>query len=428
VDSEIMLGQISSGGFFVTDDPSQADAIIINTCGFIESAAQESIDEILALAELKKTGPCRRIIVTGCLPERYREDIAGSLPEVDLFLGTGAYHQITEALRGQDSDTRCLLPPPDADPLQACGTKRTLTTEFFAYLKISEGCDRHCTYCIIPKLRGRLRSREPADVIMEARELISQGIQEIVIISQDTGAYGRDLRPPVPISRLLADIAEISKDVWVRFLYGSPDTTDEALIRTIADHENICAYFDIPMQHAASPVLKRMGRNYDADDLLRLVNDIRSMIPNAAIRTTMMVGFPGETDMDFRQLMKFSEAVRFDHLGAFMYSDADDLPSHHLPNHVPKKIAKERHHALMTAQAKWSEEKNQKHIGRTYQVLVEEKLEEGLYTGRTWFQAPEVDGIVYIDAHESKNGVRLGEFLNVRITDALEYDLRGEIV
>jgi len=423
-----MLGQMANDGFSVTDDPSQAEAIIVNTCGFIESAAQESIDEILTLAEFKKTGSCRRLIVTGCLPERYREAIAGSLPEVDVFLGTGAYHQITEALRGRDSDTRCLLPPPDADPLQTYETRRTLSTESFAYLKISEGCDRHCTYCIIPKLRGKLRSREPEDVVMEARDLISRGVREIVIISQDTGAYGRDLRPPVHLGRLLADIASISKDVWVRFLYGSPDTTDEALIRAINDHENLCAYFDIPMQHAASPVLKRMGRNYDADALLRLVNDIRSTIPDAAIRTTMMVGFPGETDADFRQLMKFAEAVRFDHLGTFMYSDADDLPSHHLPNHVPKKIAKERHHTLMTAQAKWSEEKNRKHIGRVYQTLVEEKLEDGLYAGRTWFQAPEVDGIVYIDARERGQAIQVGEFADVRITDALEYDLRGEIV
>lgn len=423
-----MLGQIADNGFSVTDDPSQAEAIIVNTCGFIESAAQESIDEILALAEFKKSGPCRRMIVTGCLPERYREAIADSLPEVDMFLGTGAYHQIAEVLRSSDSDTRCLLPPPSALPLQNCGTKRTLTTASFAYLKVSEGCDRRCTYCIIPELRGKLRSRTPEDAVMEARRLISLGIREIVIIGQDTGAYGRDLRPPVPLSRLLADVANISPDVWVRFLYGSPDTTDETLIRTMTDHDNICAYFDIPMQHAAGSVLKRMGRNYDAGDLLRLVDNIRSIIPDAALRTTMMVGFPGETDKDFNELMKFAETVRFDHLGAFIYSDADDLPSHLLSSHVPKKIAKERHHALMTAQAGWSAEKNQKYIGRTFQVLVEEQLEDGLYAGRTWFQAPEVDGIVYIDAPDGRQTVRVGDFADVRVTDALEYDLRGETV
>ena len=423
-----MLGQIAEDGFSVTDDPSLADVIIVNTCGFIESAAQESVDEILSLVEFKKSGACRRMIVTGCLPERYREAIADSLPEVDMFLGTGAYHRIAEVLRSSDPDTRCLLPPPSALPLQHCGTKRTLTTASFAYLKVSEGCDRHCTYCIIPELRGKLRSRKPEDAVMEASGLISEGIREIVIIGQDTGAYGRDLRPPVSLSRLLADVANISPDVWVRFLYGSPDTTDESLIRTIADHDNICAYFDIPMQHAASPVLKRMGRNYDAGDLLRLVDHIRSIIPDAALRTTMMVGFPGETDQDFIELMKFAETVRFDHLGAFIYSDADDLPSHRLSGHVPKKIAKERHRALMTAQARWSETNNQKHVGRTFQVLAEEQLEEGLYAGRAWFQAPEVDGIVYIDAPEGGQTVRLGEFADVRVTDALEYDLRGETV
>ncbi len=420
-----MLGQIAEDGFPVTGDPSQADVIIVNTCGFIESAAQESVDEILSLAEFKKSGHCRRLIVTGCLPERYREALAGSLPEVDMFLGTGAYQQIAEALHRPNSNTRCLLPSPDGLPLQHCGTGRTLTTASFAYLKVSEGCDRHCTYCIIPKLRGKLRSRAPEDVAMEARKLISMDFKEIVIIGQDTGAYGRDLRPPVPLSRLLADVADISKDIRVRFLYGSPDTTDETLIRTVADHDNICAYFDIPMQHAASLVLKRMGRNYNAGNLLRLVEHIRSVIPDAALRTTMMVGFPGETDKDFNELMKFAETVRFDHLGAFIYSDADDLPSHRLSNHVPKKIAKERHHALMSAQAGWSEGKNQKYIGRTFRVLVEEQVEEGLYAGRTWFQAPEVDGIVYIDAQDRKNAVRVSEFADIRITDALEYDLRG---
>jgi len=423
-----MLGQIADDGFSVTDDPAQAEVIIVNTCGFIESAAQESIDEILALAEYKKSGSCRRLIVTGCLPERYREKIADSLPEVDMFLGTGAYHRIIEVLNSPTHENRCMLPSPDSLPLQHCGTKRTLTTASFAYLKVSEGCDRHCTYCIIPALRGKLRSRPPEDAVMEARKLISEGIREIIIIGQDTGAYGRDLRPPVSLSRLLADIATISPDVWVRFLYGSPDTTDDALIRTLADHDNICAYFDIPMQHAAKPVLKRMGRNYDAGDLLRLVDNIRSIIPDAALRTTMLVGFPGETDKDFNELMKFAETVRFDHLGAFIYSDADDLPSHRLSGHIPKKIAKERHHALMTAQAGWSEANNQKYIGRTFQVLVEEQLEDGLYTGRTWFQAPEVDGIVYIDAPGGEPVVRVGEFADIRITDALEYDLRGEVV
>jgi len=428
VDSEVMLGALADQGLEMTDDPSLAEVIIVNTCGFIESAAQESIDEILTLAEFKKSGSCRRIIVTGCLPERYREAIADSLPEVDMFLGTGAYHQITEALRRTDFGAPCLLPAPYALPLQDCQTGRTLTTASFAYLKVSEGCDRHCTYCVIPRLRGKLRSRTPEDAVLEARRLISQGMNEIIIIGQDTGAYGSDLRPPASLSRLLSDVAGISKDVWVRFLYGSPDTTDDALIQTVAAHDNICAYFDIPMQHAAKSVLKRMGRNYDSADLLRLIDRIRQVIPDAAIRTTMLVGFPGETDQDFKELLKFAETVRFDHLGAFIYSDADDLPSHRLASHVPKKIAKERHHALMTAQSRWSEMNNQKYVGQTIRVLVEEEMEDGLYAGRAWFQAPEVDGIIYIDAPVDKNADRVGNFLNVRITDALEYDLRGEAV
>lgn len=422
-----MLGAISGRGFAVTEDPAQADIIIVNTCGFIESAAQESVDEILGLAELKKSGSCRRLIVTGCLPERYREAVGDALPEVDLFLGTGAYHRIVEALASPKAKNRCLLPAPDDLPLADCRTERQLATTAFAYLKVSEGCDRGCTYCIIPKLRGRLRSRAPEDAISEARRLVEGGIREIVIIGQDTGTYGRDLRPPVPFSRLLGEVAEISPDIRVRFLYGSPDTTDATLIRTVADHDNICAYFDIPMQHAAAAVLKRMGRKYNAEDLLRLVDRIRSVIPDASLRTTMMVGFPGETDRDFDALMTFAETVRFDHLGAFIYSDADDLPSHHLKGHVPKKIASQRHHALMTAQAGWSAENNRKYIGKTLRVLMEEPVEEGLWAGRSWFQAPEVDGVVYLDVKNRGPEIRIGEFADVRIMDALEYDLKGEL-
>lgn len=421
-----MQGAILKRGFTMTDDPSQASVIIVNTCGFIESAAQESVDEILSLARYKQSGPCRRLIVAGCLPERYREAVAESLPEVDLFLGTGAYGRILEALEGPVSPGPCLLPPPETNPLPCARVPRNISTKGFAYLKISEGCDRHCTYCIIPKLRGRLRSRPPEDVVEEARRLAAAGYREIVVIGQDTGAYGRDLGPGVSLSGLLSELAGLSKDLWVRFLYGSPDTTDDRLIDTIAGHENLCAYFDIPMQHASTPVLKRMGRPYNREDLLAVVSRIRAAIPDAALRTTLMVGFPGETDRDFDDLMAFADTVRFDHLGAFVYSDADDLPSHRLARRVPQKTADARYHALMTAQARWSEEKNRTYLGRTLQVLVEEALEDGLCTGRTWFQAPEVDGVVYMEGAPDGQTPRVGEFATVHITDAITYDLRGE--
>lgn len=419
-----MLGELVDSGYVITQDPSQADTIIVNTCSFIESAIDESVDEILELAENKKSGKCNRLIVTGCLPERFREETAASLSEVDIFLGTGAYHKITDVIKSKPLKHRCLLPPPMSLPLQGQDAKRIPSTSPMVYLKVTEGCNRHCTYCIIPKLRGRLRSRAVEDIVVEATHLISSGFKEIVIIGQDTGSYGTDLEPPVPFFRLLEEIAGISiqkPDPWIRFLYGSPDMTDESLIQTVASHDNICSYFDIPIQHSSKHVLKRMGRQYDKEDLLRLFDDIRTAIPGAALRTTVMVGFPGETDDDFNQMLNFINAVGFDHLGAFIYSDSDDLPSHGLSDHVPENVAKERHHILMTAQAEIAFKKNSAHIGNIYKVLVEEQVEESLYIGRTCFQAPEVDGVTYIDS----STVTINEFADIKMTDVLEYDLKG---
>ena len=427
-----MHGELVSEGFTITTDPQKADIIIVNTCSFIESAVDESVDEILELAEFKKTGRCKRFIVTGCLPERFREELAESLPEVDAFLGTGAYHKITKVLTRPPEQGFCLLPPPVGLPLQTHDTRRIPSTTAMAYLKVTEGCNRHCTYCMIPRLRGPLRSRCIEDIETEARHLISSGFRELVIIGQDTGCYGLDLvpnsltkvQPDMKLSLLLEKIADISSDTWIRFLYGSPDTTDERIIRTMAAHENICSYFDIPIQHASSKILKHMGRRYDKNDLLHLFDIIRKIIPEAALRTTVMVGFPGETDSDFEQMLNFIKTVKFDHLGAFIYSDSEELPSHRLFGHVPTNIAKERHHILMSAQSEISAEKNQPHIGHIYPVLVEEQMEAELFAGRSFFQAPEVDGIIYID---SKDAV-VGEFANIKITDALEYDLRGETI
>jgi ribosomal protein S12 methylthiotransferase len=422
VDSEIMNGQLAAAGFTFTPDPAIADIIIVNTCSFIESAVDESVDEILELAEFKKTGQCKRFIVAGCLPERFRKELAESLPEVDAFLGTGAYHEITQVVNRPLEKGGCLLPSPDTLPLQTCGTPRIPLTTAMVYLKVTEGCNRHCTYCMIPKLRGMLRSRPTEDIIAEARQLIASGFRELVIIGQDTGCYGRDLAPDDNLPRLLDNVANISTDTWIRFLYGSPDTTDERLIRTVAAHENICSYFDIPIQHVSSRILKRMGRQYNEETLLQLFDNIRKVLAKAALRTTIMVGFPGETDSDFKQLLDFIKTVRFDHLGTFIYSDSEELPSHRLSGHVPADVAEERHHVLMSAQSEISAEKNQNHIGQIVPVLVEEQIEAGLFSGRTAFQAPEVDGIVYID---TKDAV-VGEFSNVKICDALEYDLRGE--
>lgn len=422
VDSEIMLGRFAADHWHITDDPALAHLIIVNTCSFIESAVDESIDTILELAKFRKKGPCRRLIVVGCLPERFGADIADALPEVDVFLGTGALDQILDVAEITGPGHACILTDPESAGLQAPEAPRILTCSHVAYLKIAEGCERHCTYCIIPKLRGRLRSRPLDDIVIEAGNLIASGVREIVLVAQETTAYGHDLDTSVGLEHLLEKIAGISDDVWIRVLYGHPQSIDGPAIDAIARHSNICAYFDLPIQHADDRLLQRMGRNYSRDDLYRLFDTIRARVPHAVLRTTVIVGFPGETDQAFRQLMKFAEDVRFDNLGVFTYSDSEDLSSHRIAGHVSAGKARQRRDALMACQKNISLENNSRYIGRTYDVLVDEAPQDGLFIGRTCFQAPEVDGITYIRA----DGLKIGEFVRVEITDALEYDLSGE--
>ncbi|MBI5590208.1 MAG: 30S ribosomal protein S12 methylthiotransferase RimO [Deltaproteobacteria bacterium] len=421
VDSEVMTGKLREAGCVPVPDPEDADVIIVNTCSFIEAAANESIDTILALAAYKKSGSCSRLIVTGCLPERYREDIVSALPEVDVFLGTGAFDRIIEAVQDGPMLSACMLPDPDGIIVENAGVPRELTTGPAAYLKIAEGCDRHCTYCIIPRLRGRQKSRPMDDIAAEAEKLAASGVRELTLVSQDTTAYGQDLGDSANLSLLLDRLSRIPYDIWIRFLYGHPESITDAVIRTVADHPVICPYFDIPVQHAADGVLKRMGRHYGRKDLFRLFENIRDAVPEACLRTTVIVGFPGETDADFDLLLSFVKEIRFDHLGVFMYSDADDLPSHHLPNPVPAAVARRRHNRLMAAQKKISAENNRSYLEKIIPVLVESTPEKGVYMGRTRFQAPEVDGVTIIHADHQE----IGDVIRVRITDTLEYDLIG---
>lgn len=421
VDSETMTGKLREAGCRSVADPEDADVIIVNTCSFIETAANESIDTILALAEFKKSGSCRRLIVTGCLPERYREEIVDALPEVDAFLGTGAYDRILEAVREDFRFPAIMLPDPDAIGMDHAGTARDVSTGHAAYLKIAEGCSRHCTYCIIPKLRGRQKSRRPEDILAEAQKMAASGIRELTLVSQDTTAYGQDLDNSIHFADLLTRLARALPDTWIRFLYGHPESIVPAVWQAVADHPSICPYFDIPVQHASDSVLQRMGRHYGRKDLVRLFADIRSAVPDASLRTTVIVGFPGETDADFDDLMDFVREIRFDHLGVFTYSDAEDLPSHRLGDPVPAAVARRRHNRLMAAQKKISMKNNRKHLDKVHPVLVESLLEKGVYMGRTRFQAPEVDGITMIHADRLK----IGEVIEVRITDTLEYDLIG---
>jgi len=425
VDSELMLGKFSDSGWTVVGTPEDAAVIVINTCSFIESAASESIDTILEMAGYKKDGSCRKLVVTGCLPERYREQICAELPEVDLFLGTGAYDDILRVIERPVEKGTCLLPDPDAITSQRPGSPRILAAgSAMAYLKIAEGCSRSCTYCIIPRLRGRQKSRPMADIISEAGLLAAKGVKEVVLVAQDTTFYGRDIGLKQGLAKLLEGLATAFPDLWIRFLYGHPESIEPAVFEVAAGYSNVCSYFDIPIQHGSDRVLKRMGRHYTSEDLSALFDGIRLTVPGAALRTTIITGFPGETEKDFETLSAFIRRVRFDHLGVFTYSDLEDLPSHKLPDHVPEQLAMERQDRLMSLQLDISMENNRQRRGMEVDVLVEDNPESDVFIGRTMFQAPEVDGLTILHA----DNIEKGTLVRARIEDSLEYDLIGKVL
>jgi ribosomal protein S12 methylthiotransferase len=423
VDSEIMQARLTANGWTCAQAPEDAEVIVVNTCSFIESASDESIDTILALAENKTKGRCRQLIVAGCLPERYGRDAAGALPEVDLFLGTGAYDQILTAVQGGMTRGSCLLPDPDEIDIFST-TQRRPSTAHAAYLKVAEGCSRGCTFCIIPKLRGRQRSRTMDEIVAEARTLISGGVKEITLVAQETTAFGSDLAGNADLAQLMEQLAQLDPSVWIRFLYGHPQSVTPGLIHTIDQYPNLCPYFDIPIQHASDSLLRRMGRDYTQADLIGLFEKIRSRIPNAALRTTVLVGFPGETESDMDPLVQLMDRVRFDHLGVFTYSDADDLQSHHLKHPVATGTAQERLDRLMALQREISEENLARWYGRTMSVLIEKEAEPGIYTARSKYQAPEVDGVVLV---RSRHPLGPGTRIPVNIVETHQYDLVGEV-
>lgn len=429
VDSEIMLGKLVAFSHSITDDPSLAEVIIVNTCGFISTASDEAVDVILELAELKRKGKCKKLIVTGCLSQRYKDDksLVSTLPEVDAFLGTGACDHIVDVVEDKQVKTLTLFPDPNIREFQNLLEPRQLTSEVFAYIKVSEGCNRKCTYCIIPQLRGMQRSRPKKDICKEAENLISRGVKEIILTAENTTDYGQDLHDGTGFEHVLTSLAKTlhnnQNPSWIRFLYTHPKTLTREIILSVKNHNNICSYYDVPIQHACSRILKKMGRSYTNPDLYTLFKTIRQIDPQAVLRTTIIVGFPGETEEDFNILMQFIKDIKFDHLGVFTYSDSLDLKSHHLENHIHKDLAEERHDRIMAAQARISQEVNNQYVGKTFEVLVEENPEPGLYIARTMFQAPEVDGVTFI----YENGLEIGTFINVRITDGFEYDIAGVI-
>lgn len=431
VDSEVMLGRLQSRGHEITQDPSQAHVIIVNTCGFISAASAEAVDTILDMARYKTEGNCQRLVVTGCLPERFKhDDIAGELPEVDAFVGIGAVDAIVDSVEQVSGPVRILLPDPCQRQFQGFPLPRRLTLDYSAYVKISEGCDRHCTYCIIPRLRGKQRSRVPEEVLAEVTALVDQGVREIILVGESTSDYGVDLPGAPALDGLLQELSRAVHDrepspgsVWIRLLYTHPSSLTHAIIRQVASLDNVCSYYDVPVQHASSRILKRMGRGYSLEDLHDLFSFIRETDPDAVLRTTIITGFPGETDDDFQTLMSFIREIRFDHLGVFAYSDSDDLNSHRLGSHVPEDLAGERLELIMEEQARISEELNCRYMGETLQVLVEENTDDGLWLGRTRFQAPEVDGMTFIYG----SGLEIGSVVDVKITETHEYDLAGDL-
>ena len=423
-----MLGQVLEAGHRVCADLSAADCVVVNTCAFVRPAIDESIDTILEMGRWKEHNQGRRLIVTGCLPQRYGQSLVESLPEVDVFIGTGAFDQIDRFVAVSDmKEKRVFLPPVEKTSRSARELPRLQTTApHTAYLKIAEGCSSHCTYCIIPKLRGRQRSRPMKAILSEAEWLVHSGAKELILVAQNTTAYGQDLPGEGRIHTLLDRLAQIPGLIWIRILYGHPDFVSAPLIASMTTHPNVCPYLDIPFQHASERILKRMGRPCDPAYNLALIKRLRDKIPGVALRTTFITGFPGETDTDFETLVTFVEEARFDHMGVFMYSDDTDLPSNKLPGHVDDPVKQTRFDYLMERQARISRENNRRYVGKTVRVLVEEPAPKkgSVVGGRMATQAPEIDGMVFI---EGQSAPAAGTFVNVCISQAHDYDLTGYI-
>ena len=427
VDSEVMMGRLAERGHQLTPRPEDAEAIVVNTCSFIGPAKQESVDTILEMAEYKKSGSLKRLIVAGCLVERYRNEIRQTLPEVDAVIGTNELDAIVAACEG-----RAVTASPAGLYLYNEKTPRVLATpRHFAYIKIAEGCDHPCTFCVIPQFRGRFRSRQPDSVVAEAARLFAQGVREINLIGQDTTCYGEDLGIKDGLALLLERLAAIEtpREKWIRFLYAYPNKVTQKLLDTIASRPEIVKYIDVPLQHASAAVLKRMKRGASGDIFLKLIERIRRTIPGVAVRTSMIVGFPGESRADFEELCRFVEAARFDHLGVFSYSDEETSASFHLDGKVDGRTVYNRKRRLMAIQRRISRERNRKLVGQELPALVEGVSPETdlLWQARLATQAPEIDGVCLVNDVEGAPP-RQGEIRKLRITEAHDYDVVGTLL
>lgn len=422
-DSEEMLGLLTARGHEIVDDETQADAIVINTCCFIKDAKEESVETILEMAEYKKTGSCHALVVTGCMAQRYQKEIIEEVPEVDAVLGTTSYGGIVKALEEAVAGNH-FEEFRDIDYLPDTGSKRVLTTGgHFGYLKIAEGCDKHCTYCIIPKLRGKFRSVPMERLIAQAEDMAEQGVKELILVAQETTVYGKDLYGKKSLHILLKKLCEIKGIRWIRVLYCYPEEIYDELIETIRDEKKICHYLDIPIQHASDRILKRMGRRTSKQELIDIVGKLRKEIPDIVLRTTLITGFPGETEEDHEELKEFVDEMEFDRLGVFTYSPEENTPAAEMADQVPEEVKEERRDELMELQQEISYDKGQDRIGQELLVMIEGKVaDESAYIGRTYGDAPKVDGYIFVQTGEL---LMTGDFAKVRVTGALEYDLIG---
>ena len=426
VDTEVMLGMLASRGYEMTNDEQEADIIVINTCCFIHDAKEESIQNILEMAEYKKNGSAKALIVTGCMAERYRQEILDEIPEVDEVLGTTAYDRILDAVDAALAGQHEVMTA-DLDALPLPETKRLVTTGgHFAYLKIAEGCDKHCTYCIIPKIRGNFRSVPMERLLKEAQDLAEQGVKELILVAQETTLYGKDLYGEKSLPKLLRELCKISGIRWIRILYCYPEEITDELIQVMKEEPKICHYLDLPIQHANDTILKRMGRRTSKQELIDIVQKHRKEIPDICLRTTLITGFPGETQEQHEEVMEFIDTLEFDRLGAFTYSPEEDTPAATFEDQIDEEVKEDRQADIMELQQEIAFDKAEDMIGREVLVMIEGKVaDENAYVGRTYRDAPNVDGLIFINTDVE---LISGDFAKVKVTGALDYDLIGELM
>lgn len=429
VDSEVMLGILRERGYTIVSDETEADIIVVNTCCFIKDALEESIETIIEMAEYKKSGRCKGLIVSGCLAQRFEKEMFHEMPEVDAVIGTTAYESVADVadrILGGEKSIK-VMENIDSQMKEENAPKRVLSTAgHYAYLKISEGCDNHCTYCVIPKMRGKHRSRTMESLVEETKMLAENGVKELLVVAQDTSIYGRDLYGKPMLHELLKKLCRIEGIEWIRLLYCYAETLTDETIQTMAEEDKICKYIDIPIQHGSDTVLKRMGRKTSSKLISDKIAALRTAMPDICIRTTIITGFPGETEEEFAEVCDFVEKMKFDKLGVFTYSPEEGTPAAEMDNQIDEEVKGERKNYIMEIQKRISAEKCEEMIGKTIKVITDGKIpEEGVYCGRSYKDAPDIDGLVFFKADYE---IMSGDFADVKINEASDYDLIGEAV